>query len=298
LSKILPDIYRLYNQGAGSLAQSDLGRLAGITGGNIFGTQNANLTQLAAQQTAEANRLLRQGNLADAQALAEQANTLKKQANPELYAAMEQQQRVASGQVQSDLDRLVQAQARNLSPEDLRNAQQSAREAYSARGLVMGPGAIGAEILNRENLARQREQEARANLQTSLGNLGQTVGYRTANVFDPLAATLSQQYGMQTGNQGLNQALFNQAAGISSGGYGYNYAQNLVNPFTPYAQDVYGTNVNALNAAAINNANRAAALEAAKLGQSGVYANAISTFLGTPTGQDVYNQVKKLFGIG
>jgi len=298
LSKILPDIYRLYGQGAGSLAQSDLERLAGITGGNIFSTQNANLTKLAADQTAAANTALREGNLADAQRLAMQAEQLKREANPELYDAMKQQQEVASGQVKTDLDRLAQAQARNLSPEDLRNAQQAAREAYSARGLVMGPGAIGAEILNRENLARQREQEARANLQTSLGNLGQTVGYRTANVFDPLAATLSQQYGMQTGNQGLNQALFNQAAGISSGGYGYNYAQNLVNPFTPYAQDLYGTNVNALNAAAIANANRAAGLEAAKLGQSGTYAQALGSFLGSSTGQDVYNQLKRLFGIG
>ena len=298
LSKILPDIYRLYGQGAGSLAQSDLERLAGITGGNIFSTQNANLTKLAADQTAAANRALREGNIADAEEFSKRADVLRRAQNPELYDAMKQQQEVASGQVKTDLDRLAQAQARNLSPEDIRNAQQAAREAYSARGLVMGPGAIGAEILNRENLARQREQEARANLQTSLGNLGQTVGYRTANVFDPLGSTLSQQYGMQTGNQGLNQALFNQAAGISSGGYGYNYAQNLVNPFTPYAQDLYGTNVNALNAAAIANANRAAGLEAAKLGQSGTYAQALGSFLGSSTGQDVYNQLKRLFGIG
>jgi len=298
LSKILPDIYRLYGQGAGSLAQSDLERLAGITGGNIFSTQNANLTKLAADQTAAANRALREGNIADAEEFSKRADVLRRAQNPELYDAMKQQQEVASGQVKTDLDRLAQAQARNLSPEDIRNAQQAAREAYSARGLVMGPGAIGAEILNRENLARQREQEARANLQTSLGNLGQTVGYRTANVFDPLGSTLSQQYGMQTGNQGLNQALFNQAAGISSGGYGYNYAQNLVNPFTPYTQDLYGTNVNALNAAAIANANRAAGLEAAKLGQSGTYAQALGSFLGSSTGQDVYNQLKRLFGIG
>ena len=296
LSKILPDIYRLYNQGAGSLAQSDLERLAGITGGNIFGTQNANLTQLAAQQTAAANRALREGNIADAELFSKRADELRRAQNPELYDAMKQQQEVASGQVKTDLDRLAQAQARNLSPEDIRNAQQSAREAYSARGLVMGPGAIGAEILNREALARQREQEARANLQTSLGNLGQTVGYRTANVFDPLGSTLSQQYGMQTGNQGLNQALFNQAAGISSGGYGYNYAQNLVNPFTPYAQDLYGTNVNALNAAAIANANRAAGLEAAKLGQSGTYAQALGSFLGSATGQDIVRRAFQALG--
>lgn len=298
LSKILPDIYRLYGQGAGSLAQSDLERLAGITSGNIFGAQNRNLTQLAAEQTAAANRALREGNLQDAQDLARQAETLKRQVNPELYDAMRQQQEVATGQVTSDLARLQAAQARQLSPEDVRNAQQAAREAYSARGLVMGPGAIGAEILNRENLARQREQEARTNLQTSLGNLNQTVGFRTANIFDPLAATLSQQYGMQTGNQGLNQALFNQAAGISSGGYGYNYAQNLVNPFTPYTQDLYGTNVNALNAASIANANRAAALEAAKLGQSGTYAQALGSFLGSPTGNTIIRDALKALGIG
>ena len=297
LQQILPSIYQLYGQGARSLAQSDLERMAGITGGNIFGAQNANLTQLAAQQTAAANRALREGNLADAQALAMQAESLKRQANPELYDALQQQQQVATGQVTTDLQRLQAAQARQLSPEDVRNAQQAAREAYSARGLVMGPGAIGAEILNRENLARQREQEARANLQTSMQNLGQTIGYRTANVFDPLGATLGQQYGMQTGNQGLNQALFNQAAGISGGAYGYGYAQNLANPFSPYAQDVYGTNVNALNAAAIANANRAAALEAAKLGQTGTYAQALGSFLGSSTGQSTVDALLKALGI-
>lgn len=297
LQQILPSIYQLYGQGARSLAQSDLERMAGITGGNIFGAQNANLTQLAAQQTAAANRALREGNLADAQALAMQAESLKRQANPELYDALRQQQQVSTGQVTTDLERLQQAQARQLSPEDVRNAQQAAREAYSARGLVMGPGAIGAEILNRENLARQREQEARANLQTSMQNLGQTIGYRTANVFDPLGATLGQQYGMQTGNVGLNQALFNQAAGISGGAYGYGYAQNLANPFSPYAQDVYGTNVNALNAAAIANANRAAALEAAKMGQTGVYANALGSFLGSSTGQSTVDALLRALGI-
>ena len=53
----------------------------------------------------------------------------------------------------------------------------------------------------------------------------------------------------------------------------------MINPFSGYAQDVYGTNVNALNAAQIAAANRQAALEAAKMGQTGTYAQAAGNLI-------------------
>jgi len=47
----------------------------------------------------------------------------------------------------------------SLSADDERAAQQSARAAYSARGLVSGRPAATAEVLQRDALSRQRQQE-------------------------------------------------------------------------------------------------------------------------------------------
>jgi len=124
------------------------------------------------------------------------------------------------------------------------------------------------EVLNREAAIQQRQQQARQNLAQSMGQLGQGIGFQTANVFDPMAATLGQQYGMQTTNVGLNQALYNQGMGLASGQGGYGFAQQMVNPFSQYAADIYGTNVNARNAFMIQEANRLAALEAARMGEA------------------------------
>jgi len=266
LNQLYPGMLDLYTKASQGYSQADAARLAALSGqGGQFSATQGNLNDLAAQQTLAANSALRAGNLADAQRFAMQAEQLKRQANPELYAGMEQFQGAAGGQVAADLAKLQQAQARQLSPEDIRNAQQAAREAYSARGLAMGPGAIGAEILNRENLARQREQEARQNLAGSMGQLYQGIGARTANVFDPLAATLGQQYGMQTQNVGMTSNLMNQLGQLASGGYGNQYVQNQYNPFNPYAQDVYNSNFNARAAQQLAAANNAAALEAARI---------------------------------
>jgi len=263
LQRLMPQIAALYGQTAQNVTTSDTNRLRGSVGD--MSSINYGLTDMAAQQTAMANSALRAGNIADAQKYAQQALDLRKQSNPELYAGLSQFQNTAGNQVTSDLARLQQAQTGQLSAEDARNAQQAAREAYAARGLVMGKGAIGAEIMNRDALSRQRQNEARTNLGTSMGQLYQGIGAQTANVFDPMAAVLGQQYGMQTQNVGSNQNLFNQAAGLSSGAYGNQYAQQMTNPFNPYAQDVYNTNFNAASAQNIAGMNNAAAIEAARL---------------------------------
>jgi hypothetical protein len=51
------------------------------------------------------------------------------------------------------------AQGGQLSPEAQRDAVQSARSAFAARGMATGNAAIGAELLNRDRFARQREME-------------------------------------------------------------------------------------------------------------------------------------------
>ena len=134
-------------------------------------------------------------------------------------------------QYQADLARLQQRQAGMLSPEDIRQSQQSAREAYGARGQVMGPGAIGAEILNREAIRQQREDQARAALQSSYGNVLNMANLQTGNLFSPIASLISSTF----------------------------------NPLGAYPADVYGTNVNAQLARDIAQKNYEAAIRSAEL---------------------------------
>ena len=91
------------------------------------------------------------------------------------------------------------------------------------------------------------------------------IGAAQAATFNPFAALLGQQYGMQTSNVGLNQALFGQGTGFSSGALSNQFVQGLLNPYSSYAADVYGSNFNAANARAIAEANANAAAQGANL---------------------------------
>lgn len=276
---VAEDIVSGYGKMAKGMTQEDLGNLlasieaqTGVSQKALKGEggyQSA-FTAAAAEQTRAANKALREGNIADAQNLFASAQALRVQANPQLYGetgTIGQYATAAQNQVARDIESLRAAERGELTPEAIRNAQQAAREAYGARGRVMDRGAAAQEILNREAAVQQRVQQARQNLAQSMGQLGQGIGYQTANVFDPMAAVLGQQYGMQTSNVGLNQALYNQAMGMAAGQGGYGFAQQMYNPFSNYAADVYGTNVNAINAAQIAEANRLASLEAARMGE-------------------------------
>jgi hypothetical protein len=53
------------------------------------------------------------------------------------------------------------ALGRSLSPEEQRNAQQSARAAFAARGMATGNAAAGAEILNRDAYGTARQDQRR-----------------------------------------------------------------------------------------------------------------------------------------
>jgi hypothetical protein len=54
------------------------------------------------------------------------------------------------------------ALGRSLSPEQIREATQSARQGMAARGMATGQAALGAELLNRDRYASQRETQRRA----------------------------------------------------------------------------------------------------------------------------------------
>jgi hypothetical protein len=53
------------------------------------------------------------------------------------------------------------ALGQSLSPEEMRNATQSARAAFAARGMATGNAAAGAELLNRDTYGRQRQDQRR-----------------------------------------------------------------------------------------------------------------------------------------
>ena len=114
------------------------------TGETVTGGYQAALTRAANEQTAAANTALRAGNIADAENLFARAQALRTQANPQLYGemgALPQFTTAAQNQVARDIAALRQAEAGQLTQEQIRNAQQAAREAYGARGQVFSQGA-------------------------------------------------------------------------------------------------------------------------------------------------------------
>jgi hypothetical protein len=98
-----------------------------------------------------------------------------------------------------------------LSPEELRNAQQATREAFASRGLEMSNQAIAAEAMSRSEAVRQRQaqdiQQAAALNQAYLADLNASRGFATG------------VYGQDLGRSQMNQdaalraALANQATG-------------------------------------------------------------------------------------
>lgn len=167
----------------------------------------------------------------------------------------------AISRLDRDLAALQAAERRELSAEDIRNAQQGAREAYSARGQVFAPGAVGAEILGRDALARQREAEARANYQQSMGNVANAVQLKTGNLFAPIS----------------------------------NLLQGTFNPYSSYANQVYDYNANAYNEFMAAKENLAAYREAAAMGQEAEFLNSFANFLSKNGIQTTQRQISGVF---
>jgi len=165
-------------------------------------------------------------------------------------------------QYKTDLARLQQRQAGVLAPEDIRQSQQAAREAYGARGQVMGRGAVGAEIMGRENIRQQREDQARAGMQASYGNIMNMANLQTGNIFSPIGNLMS----------------------------------NTFNPLSPYAADVYGTNVNAQLAKEIAQKNYDAAVRSAELSGAAQKSAATTSAAGNILGPAIGGVIGKGLG--
>jgi hypothetical protein len=99
-----------------------------------------------------------------------------------------------------------------LTAEDIRNAQQATREAYTARGLDMSNQAIAAEAMARSDAVSQRQaqalQQAAALNQAYLADLNASRGFSTGVYGQDLGRLQTNQ------DAALRAALANQAAGL------------------------------------------------------------------------------------
>jgi len=95
------------------------------------------------------------------------------------------------------------AAGRSLTPEQERMATQAARQAYADRGMALGPQAITAEVLGREELSERRYRERQAAAQQAMGTI--------SNLYQPaLAQTYARQVGAEQYGLGAQAQMFGQ----------------------------------------------------------------------------------------
>ena len=169
-----------------------------------------------------------------------------------------------------------------LSPEEQRQADQQTRAAYAARGMAMGPQAIGAEVQNRLINQYNRNQQNLTTVsginQNYINNLGQAAQLNNAQT--------GMDRGYATQLVGVNQAAlgdpFQTILGRPSSAYNsmantYNQGQSNTNNAGPslfnsesnYAANLYNNNAQQTNAANIANAQNNAASNSAFMGMLG-----------------------------
>ena len=165
----------------------------------------------------------------------------------------------APNRIEAELQRQAEEElslGRSLSPEQMRNATQSARAAFAARGLGTSAGSSAAEILNRDAMGEQRLAERRGfagsvnqmDLARRQRRLGLAVGYGD---LDPYARAIGPafQVGSATMGQGTQMigSTFNnsvQAAG-SVEGFNANMAMNRYNSWANNAAALQGAGMQA-----------------------------------------------------
>ena len=230
------------------------GQLAGDIGGSAYAREARALAQTGARRGDQVNML--GGRLLGA---ADEIDTQE--------TGLESQLRQ---QAEADL-----ALGRSLSPEQQRDAAQSARAAFAARGLGTGMGAAAAELLNRDRFASQREAERRNFAMGVNQNVEGTLGARRALAGDLLGRSAGAYEA--SGNMALNasnalatQNPYNIALGGLSSGAG------TIQGGSGMASDIAGFNTN-MQASMYNSfqnnqaARRAANTAAGATRQAGLY---------------------------
>ena len=145
------------------------------------------------------------------------------------------------------------ALGRSLSPEAMREATQSARGAFAARGLGTSLGSAAAELLNRDRYASQREQQRRTFAGTLMDTAGQ-MRQRGAALYgelDPYQRALTpglslgqtaQQMGLNTTGNNFGNTL---QLGANAASFNTNMAGDLFTNWQNNAAAIKGANTTA-----------------------------------------------------
>jgi hypothetical protein len=287
--RLADTLFQNYSNNASNYGQSDLNSLAGMYGLSEVGKDytladiNRESSNIANAQTAAALEAQQKGVYTGAEKYGADMLGLLKQYNPEQYTALtaaNQMGTAAEGSLGGDLRSMAQQQlalGAGLSDEQTRNATQAAREAWGARGLINSPGAVGAEVLNRDaygqQLLAQRQGFANTVNQGLTGNAISNAGLQTQSAFNPLNAF----FGLGTQNAGTNAGIMGAGTNFSAGRNSNQFLMEQGNPWNAYNNDVEGSNFNAGNARYISAGNNAAAIQGANT-QAG--ADFVKAFLG------------------
>jgi hypothetical protein len=162
------------------------------------------------------------------------------------------------------------ALGRSLSPEQERAAQQSARAAFSARGLGTSMGSAAAEVLNRDAMASARERERQGFASAANDQFVNNITQRRLNLANMYFAGAGNLIGADPYNRAVGPGL---GYGMQTQG---NQMQQIGNAFsnaTQMAGNVASFNANMADSRYNSYMNNTAAMQAARM-QAGATNNA------------------------
>jgi len=181
--------------------------------------------------------------------------------------------------LQNSMAQTVQGQLNagtNLTPDQMQQAQQSARAAMSARGLSGNQAALG-EMLNTYNMGQQRQQQALSNAGAVYGQGMQNANAAMSTYGTPLMASMA---GMTStgliGTAGSQNASLNQ--------------NMLFQPESQYNAGIYGANQSNTMQTQIANQQAQSGWQSGMLGMAGSLGGAILKNPNMIGGQQPWNQ--------
>jgi hypothetical protein len=154
------------------------------------------------------------------------------------------------------------ALGRSLSPEQIRDSQQSARAAFAARGLGTSMGSSAAEILSRDGAATQREAERRSAAAEANNLMMGNVMARRGMMADNLYAGAGNLLAVDPQNRALGIGL--QSA-QNQQGMQMNQIGNAFAGANQMAGNVFSFNANMMESRANSQLNNQAAMNAARM---------------------------------